>query len=410
MQINNTIFERKHHYMIALKEIDILRKQMEYEALNEEISKTRLQETYRIWNMIFIGLLREGLEYQYIKNAGNPEMDMIRLTIDNIDYNCKVTTLKGILKSDYNSVLGMTGDESSTDVNTEPDEQPENISVSDKSKQQEKPENSDKIEENKNGKEEAKKIDSEADGNSPDPDDPPTETIIDDVSEEQVSIIADEPETGVADYPEEVCKDEGTFVFDRHELNIMEPGAKIGEKIEVLCAPLYMGKNLIQTDIAVRVKCRGEVQNLFSTKDRKSVIVNIADQSFIVRGSVKNGKFSSFIMPYGMTLSTNSSLNDNVSSYPSRTDVSEDKTRHGHIVKTVEMNGKKATLHIIPMNFVNDENGAAQVYGCIELDGERKAFDSELQKTILVSTKEGMMRVISFWENGNLTSEMVIND
>lgn len=403
MQINNTIFERKHHYMIALKEIDILRKQMEYEALNEEISKTRLQETYRIWNMIFIGLLREGLEYQYIKNAGNPEMDMVRLTIDNIDYNCKAATLKGILKSDYESVLGM----SECDTGAEADEQPEiSFETTEDPKQQGKTENGDKIE-----KEHAKHPDANDEKNAQEPnDEPPTETIIDDVSEEQVSIITDEPETGISDYAEESFKDEGTFVFDRHELNIMEPGAKVGEKIEVLCAPLFMGKNLIQTDIAVRVKCRGEIQNLFSAGDRKSVIVNIADQSFIVRGSVKNGKFSSFIMPYGMTLSTNSSLNDNITSYPSRTDVPDEKIRHGHITKTVEMNGKKATLHIIPTNFTNDENGAAQVYGCIELDGERKAFDSELQKPVLVSTKEGMMRVICFWENGSLTSEMVIND
>lgn len=380
--------------MIALKEIDILRKQMEYEALNEEISKTRLQETYRVWNMIFIGLLREGLEYQYIKNAGNPELDMIRLTIDNIDYNCKVSTLKGILKSDFDSVLDVDKDYNKNDAAIPVEADPSDIA-----EQQADDEVLNTDEEN-----------ADVSGNADESNDPPSETIIDDVSEEQVAIIADEPETGIAEYPEEPNKDESTFVFDRHSLNIMEPGAKVGEKIEVLCAPLYMGKNLIQTDIAVRVKCRGEIKDYVSTKDRKSIIVSIADQSFIVRGSVKNGKFSSFIMPYGMTLSTNSSLNDNLTSYPARTDIAEDRLRHGHILKTVDMNGGKAVVHIIPMSFCNDENGAAPVFGCVEIDGDRKTIDSELQKDILLSTKQGMMRIISYWENGRLSAEMVLAD
>lgn len=403
MQINNTIFEKKHHYMIALREIDILRKQMEYEALNEEISKTRLQETYRIWNMIFVGLLREGLEYQYIRNAGNPEMDMIRLTIDNIDYNCKVTTLKGILKSDFENVVALKKDynkeETTTDIS---DEAPADVFEVDTP-----PELDISLADNKHEEAEYSEVPN-SDHEDASADELPAETVIDDVSEEQVAIIADEPETGVSEYPEESQKSESTFVFDRHELNIMEPGAKIGEKIEVLCAPLYMGKNLVQTDIAVRVKCRGEVQNYFSTKDRKSVIVNIADQSFIVRGSVKNGKFASFIMPYGMTLSMNNSLNDNLTSYPTH-EISDDKIRHGHIVKSIALNDGKATIHIIPTELCNDENGAAPVFGCIETDGERKPIDSATQKNILVSTKDGIMRIICYWENGELTSEMVMS-
>ena len=88
-----------------MREVEAMKRQMEYEAINGLITKDRLQEITMLWNLVFVGLLREGLTYQYIKNENNPKKDAIRLTIDNIDYNCLVSTLKIILKDHFYEVL-----------------------------------------------------------------------------------------------------------------------------------------------------------------------------------------------------------------------------------------------------------------------------------------------------------------
>ena len=105
MQINNTIFEKRHHYMLIMREAQILRQQIQIDVLDEHLPKIRMTEINKIWNETFIGLLREGLAYQYIKNANYPEKDIVRLTIDSVNYDCEAVTLKQLLQKEYASVL-----------------------------------------------------------------------------------------------------------------------------------------------------------------------------------------------------------------------------------------------------------------------------------------------------------------
>lgn len=108
MQTNNTIYEKKHHYMFILKELGVLKNQMEYETLNENLSKTRLQETYDMYNLLIVGLIREGIKFQYIKDSKDSKKDIIRLPIDGVNYDCLNTSIKAILKDEYDDIMGLS--------------------------------------------------------------------------------------------------------------------------------------------------------------------------------------------------------------------------------------------------------------------------------------------------------------
>lgn len=105
VQVNYTIFEKKHHYMSVLKEMELMKRQMEYELIEDKIPKERLDEIYEAWDMAFAGLLREGLVYQYIQSASDITKDIVRLTIDNVDYDCPATEVCRMLKDDFNNII-----------------------------------------------------------------------------------------------------------------------------------------------------------------------------------------------------------------------------------------------------------------------------------------------------------------
>lgn len=63
--------------MSAMKEIEILKRQAEYEILQGGFSKERLNEIYKTRSLIFAGLIREKLNYQYIQNSDDPQKDEI---------------------------------------------------------------------------------------------------------------------------------------------------------------------------------------------------------------------------------------------------------------------------------------------------------------------------------------------
>lgn len=129
MQINNTLYEKKHHYMIILKELGVLKRQMENEALKGNVSKTRLNEIYEMYNYLFVGLLREGLHFQYIKDASDPRKDIIRLCVDNLNYDCNNYDIKRILKDEYTEILKIPNPEIKNDEEFDLNEKNENIVV-----------------------------------------------------------------------------------------------------------------------------------------------------------------------------------------------------------------------------------------------------------------------------------------
>lgn len=104
----NIILEKKHYYMQLLTNAESLKRMAEFEVLSDNTDSVlhgQLEEITSAWNYVFIGLLREGLVYDYLKNPENPEKDIIRLTIDNIQFDCPVTTIKSILKDEYDTII-----------------------------------------------------------------------------------------------------------------------------------------------------------------------------------------------------------------------------------------------------------------------------------------------------------------
>lgn len=91
--------------MSVLKEMELMKRQMEYELIEDKIPKERLDEIYEAWDMAFAGLLREGLVYQYIQSASDITKDIVRLTIDNVDYDCPATEVCRMLKDDFNNII-----------------------------------------------------------------------------------------------------------------------------------------------------------------------------------------------------------------------------------------------------------------------------------------------------------------
>jgi len=98
--INNTVFERKHHFMYILKEAETLKAQISEELIYGGIEASRLDEINSICNLAFAGLLQEGLAYRYERDT-NPNKDAFVITIDHTDYRCRTGALRNILKDKF---------------------------------------------------------------------------------------------------------------------------------------------------------------------------------------------------------------------------------------------------------------------------------------------------------------------
>lgn len=107
MQTNNILYEKKHRYMLILKEINILYNQTNTEVLNNEIPAFKAKQIKDMYNQTLIGLIEEGVKYQYIKDSKNSAKDIISITIDGLNYRCKNTDLKDILGDRYKDVMGI---------------------------------------------------------------------------------------------------------------------------------------------------------------------------------------------------------------------------------------------------------------------------------------------------------------
>ena len=111
--------------MSAMKEIEILKRQAEYEILQGGFSKERLNEIYKTRSLIFAGLIREKLNYQYIQNSDDPQKDESRLVIDGINYDCEAKSLLNVMKNDFavmipESVGRLKFEKETTDKEQEP--------------------------------------------------------------------------------------------------------------------------------------------------------------------------------------------------------------------------------------------------------------------------------------------------
>ena len=369
--INNTLFEKKHHYMLAMREIEILKRQMEHEALNEEISKARLEETKSIWNYLFVGMLREGLGFQYIKNANNPAKDMVRITVDSVNYDCMASVLKNILKDEFYDILNIT--------KTPSDEAANVPQANDNTKEQ--------VTDNKGIKDNFSDIEEFV----------PTEE-----QKEDIEKIYPEPY-------DEAIKRKDSFVYDVHHIEILQAGAKKGDKFDVTVVPFTIEKDTNKANIMVVVKKGDSIQTFYS-KETSSVVVSFDEQEFLVRGTFADYEFNSFILTHGISATMNCSINDDKEEHRC---LEPAKVNYGHIKYNVMIEEEnKGILHIVPLSDENNKYGYADSVSFVELP------NGEITSTIGVRTKKGLpiilenekiVQVLNYWNNDFFSSEVTPN-
>ena len=89
----NILYSGMHYYYKLLQSIGELKKQQEYTYLNTDTGERQLEELNKAWVECFAGLLEEGVSYFVIRDAKEPSKDLIRITIENINYDCKISDL-----------------------------------------------------------------------------------------------------------------------------------------------------------------------------------------------------------------------------------------------------------------------------------------------------------------------------
>lgn len=107
MATNNVLYEKKHRYMLILKEINVLYNQADDEVLNNKIPAFKAKQIKDMYNQTLIGLIEEGVEYQYIKDNRKSENDIISITVDGLNYRCKNTDIKELLDDRYEDIMGI---------------------------------------------------------------------------------------------------------------------------------------------------------------------------------------------------------------------------------------------------------------------------------------------------------------
>lgn len=106
MIINNIVLEKKHLYMQLLLNAEAIKKQEELNSIKKENDMKEYSDINDIWIKSFIGLIREGLKYDCIQMSDGNKI--IRLTIDNIQFDCGIDKLQEELGPLYNQTINDT--------------------------------------------------------------------------------------------------------------------------------------------------------------------------------------------------------------------------------------------------------------------------------------------------------------
>lgn len=106
MIINNIVLGKKHLYMQLLLNAEAIKKQEELNSIKKENDMEEYSDINDIWIKSFIGLIREGLKYDCIQMSDGNKI--IRLTIDNIQFDCGVDKLQEELGPLYNQTINDT--------------------------------------------------------------------------------------------------------------------------------------------------------------------------------------------------------------------------------------------------------------------------------------------------------------
>lgn len=415
--VNHTIFEKKHHYMSAMKEIEILKRQAEYEILQGGFSKERLNEIYKTRSLIFAGLIREKLNYQYIQNSDDPQKDEIRLVIDGINYDCEAKSLLNVMKNDFAVMIPESVGRLKFEKETTDKEQAPN-----KLKKRNETTDNDKIldlkKDNTETKIKTESIEPEADNETitdisgaATSEKISNESIVAAVMPEAASI--DENKAKSSDFIEEDHLEEKNrikndkFVYDICNVSAIMDGGRRGEDFTFIIAPLYLYEDNTKPDIVVYAKKESSYVYEVTQTEKKVLEINIEGHTFLVHGSFHSGEFKSFIHAAGVTLSTGYNLKIDTEKHRNALKQYTPNNKNGHICYEAE----NIKFHVFPLESFNEVggNGNAKCLVVSEYNTGREVQILPDPYNTKVVFGNGKYSMYNYWDGEYLVSEIIKN-
>ena len=418
--IENTILEKKHYLMQMLSNAELLKRNTELEVLQDELDSNRLDEVMTIWNYIFSNLIREGLIYDYIKNTDRSK-DIVRLTIDSVQYDCPASVLQNIFKDEYSSLIS-DNDALETAKNVEIVEQNSDFYISKEeyeSLQKTIKTLKDSLDNqtqrtNQLLKQKESEVNIEPSKDKTDNQEINTAQKDELKAKENISAPVKQlesinlTETPVINRPasnkkEEKFKSISTFIYDIYDLTILPPGASTGENIKVIIAPLEASTDDSHPEImAMLINRMGYAEKFVSQGNISSLKIKFDENEYLLRGSFSDGKFISHIIPAGATMSMGYSINKN--NVVERRSMYPENTNYGHLA----FSAYGSFFHIIPTSLSNDANGVAPCLICaIDNNGEKNIFTTATKgfTTYLIDNKP--YHILTYWQNDMLCAEVL---
>lgn len=430
--INNVIFENKQEYFSVLQTSETLIRYLS-DTESKSIEDNQIKELNFIRDNAFIGLLRNGLEYVLITEQ---TPNLLRLTIDNVNYDCNSEELQKILKKDYEKITGLKytlniqedknenpetlndeiipqpkdneniieKKENNNEVNTKLNI-PENINNTLKeSNRDEKASDEKKIE---NNLKEPQKSVKPAEEMKSSPHRTPvvynslfeaginSENVMDNIDDVKSQNLT-EKNISKKKRIWEQKKNLSSFVFNDYLLKINVPNKK--EKIEqIYVFPLDLETNTSFAKFMVIVP--KQETNIYISDKYGNAHIKIADIEILIKGSFSNTRFNTFIVPEGQS---------------SKDGVVIEKTGKEHQNKNLEnINNsvicykfKKYTVFMYPLSEENNTTGNANVDMIFEKDGEYQYFHEVGNKIFEIELDENKYSPINYWKNDILFSEI----
>lgn len=411
--IDNELFERKHHYMFALKEIAILKAMIEDDILDEDAplnintcSSSSLKEINRVWNNIIIGLIREGLGYEFVRKQTGKfqpkdeigKNDIIRITANGVHYDAKAKTLYEILKDETEVLIPeiyavVKLKKLKTEMTKNDD-----IGAADTHEQ-----TTDVVE-----------IENEKDNNSDNADNEFTEDDFSDfvpiTETERLEENALTEEIIRGYEKEESFKHISTMIHDVHKVKVQGLNQKVFDEFTVTVVPKRIECDVAKTEILVIIN-NNRMHKCYYSKDTYSITAQWEEQEFLIRGYFSNGEFKSIIKPAGITTSTGCSLIIDTDEY--RADLKNASVGH------LKYSCGETSLHVIPLinrfgKYENNNYENADVAIFFEsqdglydytISKNSKNFYIELNKEDKDNNKK--CQIVNHWDNNYLRSEVL---
>lgn len=198
-------------------------------------------------------------------------------------------------------------------------------------------------------------------------------------------------------------KDVSTFVYDTYEATILAPGSSNGESFKALIAPLKMYTDNNHPEImCMLVNKFGEIRRYVSTPMSPTLKIQFEEYELIIRGMFIDGKFTSKILTSGSTLAMGFSIN--VNTFVPQRSTNLELTNYGHLVFEQD----DCIFHVVPMSKVNDQNGVAPCFICIEKPDENRDLVSTNENAITLYENDGVSyQILTYWQNNLLCADIL---